>query len=955
MGSSASVHNSNEPITDNICSFIKTKDGDDDIEINKENDIGDARKDRYERSKGCMNAKGWNGKRKPYYTGRHRKHKKRKVDQLVFVKDDVVVYESAGGKVFKGVVFGKCETCIHTGGCYLIRPESASNDGRLDHVTATSNPRLLESLLINEELKANMTVLVTWQELEDGFVELKPARLVDVQDGFCWVHTKDGNLFRVGKEEMCNILEESQSIHYTNRTRVNEENVNVIRLVLHTTQTQLNQLASTYTNVKAQLEYAVQNEQELSQKNVELSHLLKESIEKIQELEKQLSNSLTQNQANHTLYNLVSCQNELLDEKAKQILDLQKNITNLREEHQQQQQELHNRITALEEELKQTQNETKETNAEKDALVHMLKAQHKASLKPDPYQSNNQVIGLRKDKTRYQTYMKVELPMKRSSVTNIKTLKRRAEKLHEILEVISSPSPQPDTVDIIATLAAYLKNHPEVALPACQTANIPLAQELTPQEVVDLKVLLRLPMAKLQDLRRFLANHHIKFMPSDTRLYKERRSRECLSSDIVEIGIMSLQKSAHSVESSVAFARVKNLEEYITRHVNLQFSLGKTWEHEKFNNEMWMKIGGDKGGTSTKLAYQLVNEVNANSRDGTNILAMFDAVDTGNNMKKVYDIYQDQLIDLQNKTEILVNGQPKFLRTFYYGDYEALCKSLGHMGPSSSFPCLWCNVTLHELRTTNGIAHCPKTKNKDQAWVDNINWPARRTVAQYVQDLADFEEHTRKGGRKVTGASFHSIHGRPLLPLVTDVDHVIPPSLHILLGLVVRYFKLLELECRNLDHGNLQQRDLEQFDKWQEASEEAKIAEVKKVEAEQSLQQEEELLKGMEKAKRGKSRTAMCSEACNMPLCALTAIKPDSVNAASVQWIQCMECGIDDDSGWFHAYCVGVAEESAGHQDMDQFVCPVCKGDVSNPADTVKMQQDRVIASKTVVKNKLEA
>ena len=46
---------------------------------------------------------------------------------------------------------------------------------------------------------------------------------------------------------------------------------------------------------------------------------------------------------------------------------------------------------------------------------------------------------------------------------------------------------------------------------------------MTAKETVDLKVLLKLPMTKLKDLRRFLANHNIKFMPSDAHLYKDMR------------------------------------------------------------------------------------------------------------------------------------------------------------------------------------------------------------------------------------------------------------------------------------------------------------------------------------------------------------------------------------------------------------------------------------------------
>ena len=125
---------------------------------------------------------------------------------------------------------------------------------------------------------------------------------------------------------------------------------------------------------------------------------------------------------------------------------------------------------------------------------------------------------------------------------------------------------------------------------------------------------------------------------------------------------------------------------------------------------------------------QMVNEVDSNSKDGTNLFAMFDAPDTTSNMQKVYGIYQEQFADLQDKGEVQVDGETKKLRTMLYGDYEALCKSLGHMGPSSSFPCIWCNITLAELRDIKGIGRCPKMKNNQGEWVNNQNWPSKHTV-----------------------------------------------------------------------------------------------------------------------------------------------------------------------------------------------------------------------------------
>lgn len=52
-----------------------------------------------------------------------------------------------------------------------------------------------------------------------------------------------------------------------------------------------------------------------------------------------------------------------------------------------------------------------------------------------------------------------------------------------------------------------------------------------------------------------------------------------------------MQTSSSPTESSVAFARVKDLEEYVTSHITLQASMNNLWEHEHFNDEYWIKIG----------------------------------------------------------------------------------------------------------------------------------------------------------------------------------------------------------------------------------------------------------------------------------------------------------------------------------------------------------------------------
>ncbi|XP_072016386.1 uncharacterized protein [Amphiura filiformis] len=128
---------------------------------------------------------------------------------------------------------------------------------------------------------------------------------------------------------------------------------------------------------------------------------------------------------------------------------------------------------------------------------------------------------------------------------------------------------------------------------------------------------------------------------------------------------MSLPNKAGSTGSSVAFARVKSLEDYITSHILKQLSMKNLWQDDKFNDEYWIKIGGDKGGCSTKLTMQLVNQREPNSRDSTNIIAMFNGTDTTENMQKVYGLYNEQLANLQKKKTIVIEGAVKCLRTFF--------------------------------------------------------------------------------------------------------------------------------------------------------------------------------------------------------------------------------------------------------------------------------------------------
>ena len=111
--------------------------------------------------------------------------------------------------------------------------------------------------------------------------------------------------------------------------------------------------------------------------------------------------------------------------------------------------------------------------------------------------------------------------------------------------------------------------------------------------------------------------------------------------------------------------------------------------------ETWVKIGGDKGGSILKAAFQLCNAPRANSVQNTCVFSVFEARDSPSNLHIALDRYHNQIGELQS-TEwryeslalwliVLDTISKCFYRgkkigVFMYGDYEFLCRMYGTSG-----------------------------------------------------------------------------------------------------------------------------------------------------------------------------------------------------------------------------------------------------------------------------------
>ena len=104
-----------------------------------------------------------------------------------------------------------------------------------------------------------------------------------------------------------------------------------------------------------------------------------------------------------------------------------------------------------------------------------------------------------------------------------------------------------------------------------------------------------------------------------------------------------------------------------------------TWHDGNIpSNELWIKLGGDKGRGSFRFNLQLCNVEHPNSLKNTVLVSVFKTDDSTTNLHTALDMYKDHVTELQ--------GMPLkygFFNSFYY--MCTLCNNYTESGISNSF------------------------------------------------------------------------------------------------------------------------------------------------------------------------------------------------------------------------------------------------------------------------------
>ena len=90
---------------------------------------------------------------------------------------------------------------------------------------------------------------------------------------------------------------------------------------------------------------------------------------------------------------------------------------------------------------------------------------------------------------------------------------------------------------------------------------------------------------------------------------------------------------------------------YSLIRVGYHFRNGRlTWNNAIPENEVHIKLGGDAGGGSFKMAFQIANLRHPNSKTNTVVFAMFHAKDSWANLKTALMKYKEQVNTLKEAT-----------------------------------------------------------------------------------------------------------------------------------------------------------------------------------------------------------------------------------------------------------------------------------------------------------------
>ena len=195
-------------------------------------------------------------------------------------------------------------------------------------------------------------------------------------------------------------------------------------------------------------------------------------------------------------------------------------------------------------------------------------------------------------------------------------------------------------------------------------------------------------------------------------------------------------------------------------------------------DRVFIKVGGDKGQGSTKITLQVCNTKKPNSPLNTLIIGIYEGSDTYTNLGIALDGIGQQLEAIDGTTHTFPNGSQKEIELCGSGDFDFMSKTIGTAGAAGKHPCTYCKIPKSDMqfiKSERGLYE-------------------KRTIENLTEDYLAY-------CRAQCDPKKQSLYSNVIAPMLLHLEpsRYNMPSLHIVLGGVMKMHTMAVSECHCLD------------------------------------------------------------------------------------------------------------------------------------------------------------
>ena len=398
-----------------------------------------------------------------------------------------------------------------------------------------------------------------------------------------------------------------------------------------------------------------------------------------------------------------------------------------------------------------------------------------------------------------------------------KTIIRNAQKVNDLTTELCRGTP--GSKNILLGKVIDKQSPEDVKEIASTNKTISEASKITDEAGAALAIAAGLSQEQLRNMRRAAKNQNKRFLPSEGKLTKAKKSRlGVFSSDDYNVTDIPLQIRREGKDKKVLklcpIVYVRNYKEFVKKVITEE--LDDITPTLNGDGVPVIEIGfaADSGGGSMKFCLSIMNHKDTKVK--LHVLMIYEAADTKLNNIRTFSLLTSQIKAMNGET---LNIDGKIFKILQKGvfDYSAQDDLVGKQNSASTFPCTKCTVTLNHLQNHGNEEHSYENcyakgqiEKKSYEWYkDNLQEVVRSVALKQnnspYDDLNTMDGETtsemlqqsledRRGAAKKYG----NVISVNLLEFCS-LDDMVDPLLHILMGLCNDNLKFIRKEARAFD------------------------------------------------------------------------------------------------------------------------------------------------------------